>query len=109
MALRMSAVILSSIILSEATPPNGSRLSCSALKEDSFLNLRAATFKRLLGRWRERISGLIRLQLVKEHGQRIAGRAIAPHNFKRRPDGSRVAECSNEHVRDICPGDPVMN
>src|SRR6267378_3609097 len=31
--------------------PNGSRLSCGALKKDSFLNLRrAASFKRLLGR-----------------------------------------------------------
>src|SRR2546425_10260433 len=29
--------------------PNGSRLSCGALKKDSFLNLRAASFKRLLG------------------------------------------------------------
>jgi len=31
-------------------PPNGVRLSCGALKKDSFLNLRrAASFKRLLG------------------------------------------------------------
>jgi len=29
--------------------PNGSRLSCGALKKDSFQNLRAASFKRLSG------------------------------------------------------------
>jgi hypothetical protein len=29
--------------------PNGPRLSCGALTKDAFLNLRAASFKRLLG------------------------------------------------------------
>ena len=60
-------------------------------------------------RWRRRISGRISLQLVKEYGQRIAGRAIAPHDFERRPDRSRVVERSDEHVGDIGPGDPVVN
>src|SRR6266516_394718 len=60
-------------------------------------------------RWRRRISGRIWLQLVKEYGQRIAGRAIAPHDFERRPDRLRVVERSDEHVGDIGPGDPVAN
>src|SRR3989442_2466342 len=60
-------------------------------------------------RWRRRISGRISLQLVKEYGQRIAGWAIAPHDFERRPDRSRVVERSDEHVGDIGPGDPVVN
>src|SRR3989442_54630 len=64
---------------------------------------------RVLGPWRERISALIWLQLVKEYGQRIAGRAIAPHEFERRPDRSRVVERGDEHVGDIGPGDPVAN
>ncbi len=38
--------------------PNASRLSCGALKKDSFLNLRApASFKRLLGSRRLRATG----------------------------------------------------
>jgi len=49
------------------------------------------------------------LQLVKESGQRIARRAIAPHNFKRRPDRSRVIERSDEDGGDIRPSDPIAN
>jgi len=49
------------------------------------------------------------LQLVKECGQGIAGRAVAPYNFERGPDRSWVAEGSDEHVGDIGPGDPVAN
>src|SRR5438309_1882900 len=34
--------------LHSSSPSNGPRLGCSALKKDSFPNLRAATFKRVL-------------------------------------------------------------
>src|SRR6266568_2185480 len=85
-------------ILIAVGPPNESRLSCGALKKDSFLNLRA----------RRQLQALVRQHAANRDVKRRA-RLLSPSPVHRLPQCRLDLEWkSRERHRDVCQSAPRL-